>query len=416
MFFDVHFIPTSGWIGDNVISRSDYTPWYCGPTLVEAIDDAVASHFKPERPLRFPLREVMKVGGKGTVVVGQVATGSLKVGTRLVFAPGGACAQVSAITMHHECLDEAICGNIVNVTVDVDRSELRPGMVGALPDESPAIECSSFLAQVIVLNNPRAGEIRAGCELSVACHMSQVLCVFEQLLSRTDRRTGIVLEMMPKSLHAGDAAVVRLRPRTPLCVEPFEEYPPLGKFSVHDTKLTVAVGVVQRVDHASEQPLPIKPTKSPSSASRHKASKVNPGEEKRSKPAKVSKPKDPIRDVGERGRASCGANLSADSGEDGPSAARHEMLSRGSIREAFSADSGEECLVRPGLASNAAVGATNGFSVGYPAAKSSSTRVPLGTSPFAAFGAVAHTRKKRTPDTAKEEPALSSESPDSPAP
>eukprot|EP00930_Biecheleria_cincta_P089495 TRINITY_DN78813_c0_g1_i1.p1 TRINITY_DN78813_c0_g1~~TRINITY_DN78813_c0_g1_i1.p1 ORF type:complete len:332 (+),score=41.91 TRINITY_DN78813_c0_g1_i1:128-997(+) len=289
-------------------------------------------------------------------------------------------------------------------------------MVGALPDESPAIECSSFLAQVIVLNNPRAGEIRAGCELSVACHMSQVLCVFEQLLSRTDRRTGIVLEMMPKSLHAGDAAVVRLRPHTPLCVEPFEEYPPLGKFSVHDTKVTVAVGVVQRVEHAVEQPIPMKPTKSPSSMRRDKGSKAKTGEEKRSKPAKPAKAKDPVRESCERGRDPCSQDLSPDLGQEGPSVARHEMLLRGSIHEDFSADSGNECWVQPGLASNPAVGATSGFRSGYPAVPSVSERLPAGASPFAAFGAVAHTRKKRPPDPAKEEPALSSESPDSPAP
>eukprot|EP00435_Cladocopium_sp_Y103_P013653 s77_g3.t1 len=36
VYFDVHFVPSSGWFGDNVTSRSDNMPWYCGPTLIEA--------------------------------------------------------------------------------------------------------------------------------------------------------------------------------------------------------------------------------------------------------------------------------------------------------------------------------------------------------------------------------------------
>ncbi|OLQ05638.1 Elongation factor 1-alpha [Symbiodinium microadriaticum] len=264
VFFDVHFVPTSGWCGDNVISRSDNMPWFGGPTLIEALDEAVASHFRPERPLRFPLAEVMKVGGKGTVVVGRVATGSLRCGAKLTFAPGGAEAEVTAIAMHHEPLNEAVVGNTVTVTVDAEMSELRRGMVGSAVDESPACECSSFLAQVIVLSDPRAGEIRDGSELTVVCHTAQVLCAFQELVSRSDRRTGKVLQMRPLALRGGDAALVRLRPRTPLCVEPFEEYPALGRFSVHDQKVTVAVGVVQKVEQgppsAPRRPSPTSPS------------------------------------------------------------------------------------------------------------------------------------------------------------
>ena len=86
--FDMHFVPISALPGDNVAWRSGNTPWYCGPTLLEALDDAVASDFKPERPLRLPIREVMEIGGTGVVAVGRVATGTLRPGMTLLFAPG----------------------------------------------------------------------------------------------------------------------------------------------------------------------------------------------------------------------------------------------------------------------------------------------------------------------------------------
>lgn len=253
--FDVHFVPVSGLTGDNVADRSANTPWYCGPTLLEALDDAVASHFKPdrERPLRLVVHEVMTIGGVGVVTVGRVLTGSLRPGTHLVFAPGCVPAVVKSVELHHETLDEAACGeDSVNITVNANAKELRRGMVGSAADEeeSRARECSTFVARVIVLALPRSGEVCAGCVLWVECHAARVPCVFEELLSRTDRRTGKVLETAPTALHGGDAAVVRLRPQAALCLEPFGDYPPLGRFAVRDQKTTVAVGVVQQVEYA----------------------------------------------------------------------------------------------------------------------------------------------------------------------
>lgn len=254
--FDVHFVPVSGLTGDNVACRSANTPWYCGPTLLEALDDAVASHLKPdrERPLRLVVHEVMKIGGIGVVTVGRVLTGSLRPGTHLVFAPGCVPAVVKSVELHHETLDEAACSeDSVNITVDVSAKELKRGMVGSATDEeSRARECSTFVARVIVLALPRSGEIIAGCVLWVECHAARVPCVFEKFLSRTDRRTGKVLETAPLALHGGDAAVVRLRPQAQaaLCLEPFGDYPPLGRFAVRDQRTTVAVGVVQQVEYA----------------------------------------------------------------------------------------------------------------------------------------------------------------------
>merc|ERR1712110_763475 len=66
---NIPFIPISGWVGDNMIERSDNMPWYTGPCLLEALE-----------ALRPPLQDVYKIGGIGTVPVGRVETGALKPG------------------------------------------------------------------------------------------------------------------------------------------------------------------------------------------------------------------------------------------------------------------------------------------------------------------------------------------------
>nr|XP_039273570.1 elongation factor 1-alpha 1-like [Styela clava] len=60
-----------------------------------------------------------------------------------------------------------------------------------------------------------------------------------------DRRSGKVLEAEPKFLKSGDAAMVRLVPSKPMCVEAFKNYAPLGRFAVRDMRQTVAVGVIK---------------------------------------------------------------------------------------------------------------------------------------------------------------------------
>jgi len=73
-------IPISGWLGDNMLEKSDNLKWYKGPTLLEALDQITPPKRPTEKPLRLPLQDVYKIGGIGTVPVGRVETGVLKPG------------------------------------------------------------------------------------------------------------------------------------------------------------------------------------------------------------------------------------------------------------------------------------------------------------------------------------------------
>jgi len=248
----VPFIPISGWNGDNMLEKSPNLPWWKGSTLLEALDEVTEPKRPMDKPLRIPLQDVYKIGGIGTVPVGRVETGILKPGAVVTFAPAGVTTEVKSVEMHHVQLPEAVPGDNVGFNVkNVSVKDIRRGNVCGDSKQDPPQETADFLAQVIVLNHP--GQIHAGYTPVLDCHTAHIACKFNELVTKVDRRTGKELEKEPKSVKSGDAAMVRLIPSKPMCVESFAEYPPLGRFAVRDMRQTVAVGVIKEVTKKSKE-------------------------------------------------------------------------------------------------------------------------------------------------------------------
>lgn len=242
----IPFIPISGWHGDNMLKASENMPWYKGPTLIAALDNLDQPKRPKDKPLRLPLQDVYKIGGIGTVPVGRVETGLLKPGMVLTFAPMNVTTECKSVEMHHESLAEAEPGDNVGFNVkNLSVKDLRRGFVASDSKNDPAKDTTNFLAQVIVLNHP--GQIQKGYAPVLDCHTAHIACKFDEIESKIDRRSGKVLEEEPKFIKSGDAALVRMVPQKPMCVESFQQYPPLGRFAVRDMKQTVAVGVIKEV-------------------------------------------------------------------------------------------------------------------------------------------------------------------------
>lgn len=214
--------------------------------MLEAIDTIETPTRPSDKPLRLPLQDVYKIGGIGTVPVGRVETGVIKPGMIVCFAPVGLTTEVKSVEMHHESLSEGVPGDNVGFNIkNVSVKEIRRGFVCSDSKNDPAKEAASFNAQVIVLNHP--GQIGAGYSPVVDCHTAHIACKFAELLEKIDRRSGKKLEDNPKFIKSGDAAIVKMIPSKPMCVESFQEYPPLGRFAVRDMRQPVAVGVIKSV-------------------------------------------------------------------------------------------------------------------------------------------------------------------------
>jgi elongation factor 1-alpha len=243
----IPFVPISGWVGDNMVTRSDNMKWYKGPFLLEALDNIVPPKRPSELPLRLPLQDVYKIGGIGTVPVGRVETGVLKPGMTVMFSPAQVSTEVKSVEMHHEQLEAAEPGDNVGFNVkNVSIKDIRRGMVAGDIKNDPPLPTGNFQAQVIVLEHPN--RIMAGYTPVLDCHTAHIACRFDKLLALVNKRNGETEEENPKFIKSGQAAIVEMVPSKPMCVEAFSKYAPLGRFAVRDMRKTVAVGVIKTVN------------------------------------------------------------------------------------------------------------------------------------------------------------------------
>ncbi|NJE10399.1 translation elongation factor EF-1 subunit alpha [Thermococcus sp. MAR1] len=254
---DFPIIPISAWEGDNVVKKSDNMPWYNGPTLIDALDQIPEPPKPTDKPLRIPIQDVYSIKGVGTVPVGRVETGVLRVGDVVIFEPASTIfhkpiqGEVKSIEMHHEAMQEALPGDNIGFNVrGVGKNDIKRGDVAGHTTNPPTVvrPKDTFKAQIIVLNHPTA--ITVGYTPVLHAHTLQVAVRFEQLLAKLDPRTGNIVEENPQFIKTGDSAIVVLRPTKPMVIEPVKEIPQMGRFAIRDMGQTVAAGMVISIQKA----------------------------------------------------------------------------------------------------------------------------------------------------------------------
>ena len=121
----IPFVPISVEHGDNMVAPSDKMSWFggwtteskgghaSGKTLLEAIDAIQPPADPKDLPLRLPVQDVFKIGGVGTVAVGQVQTGTIKPGMVVTFAPAQLTTVVYFPAVYNIHRTQAVCARCI---------------------------------------------------------------------------------------------------------------------------------------------------------------------------------------------------------------------------------------------------------------------------------------------------------------
>ena len=242
---NVPMVPGSSYKGINIKdgkqNASVNMGWYKGPSLLEALDNLKEPQKPTNLPLRLPVQDVYSITGIGTVPVGRIETGVLKVNDTLVFQPSGVTGECKTIEMHHETHPQAVPGDNVGFNVrGVGKKDIRRGDVAGHTSNPPKV-AKTFTAQVAVLQHPSV--IAAGYTPVFHIHTAQIACTFEELQKKLDPKTGQVKEENPQFLKTGDIAIVKIRPTRPLSIERSKDIPHMSRFAIRDMGTTVAAGL-----------------------------------------------------------------------------------------------------------------------------------------------------------------------------
>jgi len=238
----VPVIPISAWEGENINTASAKMPWYKGPTLLAAFD-LLSPPVKPTNlALRMPIQDVYTITGIGTVPVGRIETGIMKVNDKIIVMPSGKVGDVKSIEMHHEQMPQAEPGDNVGINVrGLTKEDMRRGDVIGHPNSPPSV-VKEFTAKIVVLNHPTV--ITVGYSPVFHCHTAQVSCKIKEIKKKIDPKTGLTLQEKPDFIKAGDVAEVVVEPLQPFCIEKYSDFPQMAKFAIRDMGRTVAAGMV----------------------------------------------------------------------------------------------------------------------------------------------------------------------------
>ena len=238
---ELPYIPIAAFHGDNVVKPSPRMPWYSGPTVLQSLEQLVEPVKPVEKPLRIPVQDVFSITGIGTVPIGRVETGVLKVGDNVVFEPAGVGGEVRSIEMHHKPLERAVPGDNIGFNVrGIAKEQLKRGDVAGHPTAPPTV-AKEFTAKIIVLAVPT--QMAPGFTPLFHCHAASVPGRIEEIKQRIDPRTGEVVEENPSALRKGDAGLIRVSLAKPMVIERVSEIPQLGRFAIRHAGQTVAAGM-----------------------------------------------------------------------------------------------------------------------------------------------------------------------------
>ncbi len=238
-------IPVSALLGDNVAERSEVAPWYHGPTVLEALDQAPAGEWagahgdRRGAGARLPVQWVLRQPGGGRTYAGMVNGGPFHPGDQVVVLPGGERSTITSVETVDGPLTEAAVGLSVAVEladdVDVSRGDLL-----AAADDPPEV-VRELIATVCWFDGR---PLTAGSRFRLK-HTTRVTPA--RIVSVDGRLDVNDLELLPAdSLADNDIGTVTIAVATPVAVDPYHRNRITGSFVLIDpaTNGTVAAGMV----------------------------------------------------------------------------------------------------------------------------------------------------------------------------
>jgi sulfate adenylyltransferase subunit 1 len=244
---DMTFIPVSALLGDNVVTRSDNTPWYEGATLLSHLERLHVASDRNLVDVRFPVQYVLRPQSTEVIdyrgYAGSVASGVLRPGDQIMALPSGLESTIATIETADGPVEEAFPPMAVTITL-ADDIDIGRGDMICRPHNLPAV-VQDVDAQVCWMDE--SASLAVGRRYAIKHTTRWARAVVKGINYRIDVNTLHRVEDATE-LVLNEIGRIQLRVTQPLFVDAYQTNRQTGAFILVDeaTNRTVAAGMIMR--------------------------------------------------------------------------------------------------------------------------------------------------------------------------
>jgi len=233
-------IPLAAVSGDNVLKRSENTPWYKGPTLFDHMDTVSVKEVATREAFRMPVQWVSRPNLNYRGFCGRIAEGSVKTGDAVRVLPSGKTTTVKSIDFFEDHLPEAEAGASITLTLN-DEVDVSRGDLIVTTDHPPEV-ADQFQVKLLWLSEE---PLVPGRSYWLKVHAKEVSATVMEIKHREDINTGS--HLAAKVLNLNEIAVVTISTTHPVAFEPYTVNRTLGGFVFIDklSCATVGAGMIE---------------------------------------------------------------------------------------------------------------------------------------------------------------------------
>jgi sulfate adenylyltransferase large subunit len=233
-------VPISALEGANVVERSERTPWYHGPTLLEHLETTPITAVDSLEGVRFPVQMVIRPDATFRGFAGRVASGVIRPGDEVLALPSGRRTRVRSIVSYDGDLAEAFTPMPVTLQLE-DEIDLSRGDMLVSPENGPRMS-RRFRAMLVWL---QATPLEVGRTYLVKHTARQTKIRALQIRHRVNVNT--FEQERTNGLKMNEIASVEFEAHVPLFFDPYTSNRATGSFILIDavSNATVGAGMIQ---------------------------------------------------------------------------------------------------------------------------------------------------------------------------
>ena len=240
-------VPISALLGDNVVNRSENTPWYNGETIMQYLENIEVQNRRKQASFRMPVQWVNRPNSNFRGFSGLIASGETKIGDKVRLHPGGKESTIESIVTWDGELQQASAGQSVTITLN-DEIDVSRGDIIATPTD-PCGVADQFQSRILWMS---ADAMIPGRQYIFKSNTQSATLTLGKLKHRIEVNT---LDHLPaKTLELNEIGVCNISLDKRIAYDSYANNQTLGGFIVIDrlSNNTVGMGLIDFALRRSE--------------------------------------------------------------------------------------------------------------------------------------------------------------------